>query len=191
MEGDIQGRASGDGPNDHEKMPYDGDGRLARALQTLRCDAVYCRYRLTSWEKACITSALRELLSSREEVIFAYLHGSFIAGSRFRDIDVAVYLNHGRLTRRASLQYQGTLARDLSQALRLPVDVTVLNIAPLGLRHNAVSGRLLLCRENGTRTHFAEGVCRHYDRIRKTARHALFTLLWGEITARRLTRWRT
>ena len=150
---------------------------------------MHCRYRLTSREKARVTSALQDLLGFREEVLFAYLHGSFINGNRFRDIDVAVYL-HGRLTRRASLQYQVTLAKDLSRALRLPVDVTVLNVAPLGLRRNAVSGRVLLCRENGTRTHFADGVCQHYERIRKTARHALFGLLWGDLTARRLTKWR-
>lgn len=151
---------------------------------------MHCRYRLTSREKAQVTSALHDLLAFREEVLFAYLHGSFINGSRFRDVDVAVYLDNGRLTRRASLEYQVTLAKDLSRALHLPVDVTVLNVAPLGLRHNAVSGRVLLCRANGTRTHFAEGTCRHYERIRKTARHALFSLLWGELTARRLTRWR-
>lgn len=151
---------------------------------------MYPRYRLTSREKAHVTSALRDLLVFREEVLFAYLHGSFINGCKFRDIDVAVYLNHGRLTRRASLQYQENLAKDLSRTLHLPVDVTVLNIAPLGLRYNAVSGRVLLCHEHGTRNHFADGVCRHYERIRKTARHALFTLLWGDITARRLTRLR-
>jgi hypothetical protein len=145
---------------------------------------------LTSREKARVTSALRDLLAFHEEVLFAYLHGSFINGSRFRDIDVAIYLDHGRRTRRASLQYQVTLAKDLSRTLRLPVDVTVLNVAPLGLRHNAVSGRVLLCREDGTRVHFADGVCRHYERIQKLARHALFTLLWGDRTARRLTRCR-
>ncbi|MGH7430651.1 MAG: nucleotidyltransferase domain-containing protein [Candidatus Methylomirabilales bacterium] len=150
--------------------------------------SVLPRYRLTSREKAHVTSALRDLLEFRKEVLFAYLHGSFVNGSRFRDIDVAVYLDHGRRTRRASLQYQVTLAKDLSRALHLPVDVTVLNVAPLGLRHDAVSGRVLLCREDRTRVHFADGVCRHYEQIRKTARHALFTLLWGHTTARRLTR---
>lgn len=150
---------------------------------------MHYRYRLTCREKARVTSALRDLLAFREEVLFAYLHGSFINGNKFRDIDVAVYLE-GRLTRRASLQYQVTLAKDLSRALRLPVDITVLNVAPLGLRHNAVSGQVLLCRENGTRTHFANGVCQHYERIRTMARHALFSLLWGEPTAHRLTRWR-
>jgi len=152
--------------------------------------SVLPRYRLTSREKAHVTSALRDLLESREEVLFAYLHGSFVNGSRFRDIDVAVYLDHARWTRRASLQYQVTLTKDLSRALRLPVDVTVLNVAPLGLRHNAVSGRILLCREDRTRVHFADGVCRHYEQIRRTARHALFTLLWGHTTARSLTRCR-
>lgn len=150
---------------------------------------MFARYRLTLREKARVTSALRDLLAFREEVLFAYLHGSFINGSKFRDIDVAVYL-HGRFTRHASLEYQVTLAKDLSRALRLPVDISVLNVAPLGLRHNAVSGQVLLCRESETRTHFANGVCQHYERIRKTARHALFTLLWGEPTAHRLTRWR-
>ena len=146
------------------------------------------RYRLSSREKARVTSALRDLLEVREEVLFAYLHGSFVNGNKFRDIDVAVYLNHKRLTRRASLQHQTNLSRELSRAIRLPVDVTVLNIAPLGLRHNAISGRVLFCREDATRTHFAEGVCRHYDAVRKTLRKALFTLLWGDIVAHRLTR---
>ena len=66
--------------------------------------SVLPRYRLTSREKAHVTSALRDLLEFREEVLFAYLHGSFVNGSRFRDIDVAVYLDHARWTRRASLQ---------------------------------------------------------------------------------------
>lgn len=148
------------------------------------------RYRLTPREKARVTAALRDLLAFREEVLFAYLHGSFLSGNRFRDIDVAIYLDHGHWTRRASLQYQANLARELSRALHLPVDVTVLNVAPLGLRHDAVSGRVLLCREDGTRTHFADGVSRHYEQIRKLARHALFSLLWGDATARHLTRWR-
>lgn len=151
---------------------------------------MHSRYRLTPREKARVTVALRDLLAFREEVLFAYLHGSFVSGNKFRDIDVAVYLDHGRWTRRDSLQYQANLARDLSRALRLPVDVTVLNVAPLGLRHDAVSGRVLICREDGTRAHFADRVSRHYEQIRKLARHALFSLLWGDATARQLTRWR-
>ena len=107
---------------------------------------MHSRYRLTPREKARVTVALRDLLVFREEVLFAYLHGSFVSGNKFRDIDVAVYLDHGRWTRRASLQYQANLAKDLSRTLRLPVDVTVLNVAPLGLRHDAVSGRVLVCR---------------------------------------------
>lgn len=146
------------------------------------------RYRLTSREKARVTSALRDLLEVRDDVLFAYLHGSFVNGQKFRDIDVAVYLNHKRLTRRASLQHQNDLSLELSRAIRLPVDVTVLNIAPLGLRYNAISGRILLCREDATRAHFAEGVSRHYDTVRKTLRKALFTLLWGDTVARRLSR---
>ena len=151
---------------------------------------MHSRYRLTPREKARVTVALRDLLVFREEVLFAYLHGSFVSGNKFRDIDVAVYLDHGRWTRRASLQYQANLAKDLSRTLRLPVDVTVLNVAPLGLRHDAVSGRVLVCREDGTRIHFADRVSTHYEQIRKLARHALFSLLWGDATARQLTRWR-
>lgn len=148
------------------------------------------RYRLTSREKARVTSALRDLLEVRQEVLFAYLHGSFVNGQKFRDIDVAIYLRHKRLSRRAGLQRQLDLSREFSRAIRLPVDVTILNIAPLGLRHNAISGRILLCREEAIRSHFAEGVSRHYDAIRKTIRRALFTLLWGERIACRLSRTR-
>jgi len=36
---------------------------------------------------------LREALEAREEIVFAYLHGSFAEGLPFRDVDVAIYLD--------------------------------------------------------------------------------------------------
>jgi len=42
--------------------------------------------------KAKIIGILSQTLSQRNEILFAYLHGSFLESKTFQDIDVAVYL---------------------------------------------------------------------------------------------------
>jgi len=49
------------------------------------------RKKLEEKEKDLLISQLRELLSGKEPVLFAYLYGSFLGEGFFRDIDVAVY----------------------------------------------------------------------------------------------------
>lgn len=38
-----------------------------------------------------IVQRLRQLLEARPEISFAYLHGSFIDGGAYHDVDVALY----------------------------------------------------------------------------------------------------
>ena len=42
--------------------------------------------------KKAVKEAIREMLKKHEEILFAYLHGSFVKKDAFRDIDVAIYL---------------------------------------------------------------------------------------------------
>ena len=104
-----------------------------------------------------IIESLRERLA-REDVAFAYLHGSFVELRFFRDIDVAVW---ARDPGRAEY-YLVDLATSLTLDLGVPVDVQLLN-APLQVPRPdqggavGVQGRGL--KTAGVRTH-APGVLR-------------------------------
>ena len=43
-------------------------------------------------EREQLVQKLEPLLRAREEVVFAYLHGSFITEEAFRDVDLALYV---------------------------------------------------------------------------------------------------
>jgi predicted nucleotidyltransferase len=90
---------------------------------------------------------LRGALQARAEVLFAYLHGSFVRGGPYRDVDVAVWLDGAAVPRSGWTRYALDLAAALSRETALPVDVQVLNAAPLAFRYHALRGTLLLARD--------------------------------------------
>jgi len=90
---------------------------------------------------------LKRALALHPEVAFAYLHGSFVSEPVFRDLDVAVYLDPEVPDRKPPWQYESELGSELEAALRMPVDVRVLNCAALSFRYQAVKGHLLAARE--------------------------------------------
>ena len=102
-------------------------------------------------KKGHIVTQLVRMLEQRKEIIFSMLHGSFINNDRFRDIDVAVWLTGDKMDPNDTLDYELRLSVEISYALNLPVDVKVLNFAPLGFQYSAVSGRLLTCTDDDFR----------------------------------------
>ena len=50
------------------------------------------RYSLSEGEKVQLREKIKSFLESRREILFAYLHGTFIDGENFRDVDIAVYV---------------------------------------------------------------------------------------------------
>ncbi|MCD6384158.1 nucleotidyltransferase domain-containing protein [Candidatus Sumerlaeota bacterium] len=109
-------------------------------------------------EKAVAT--LRELISHRDEVIFAYLHGSFLSGEGFNDIDIAVFVDESHVPREKVLDYEFDLARQLQEVIKFPVDVRILNYAPLGFRYYATSEQVLFSRDEERRCEF---LCRTWS----------------------------
>lgn len=105
---------------------------------------------------------LREALEAREEIVFAYLHGSFAEGLPFRDVDVAVHLDPALAMATDIFDYEMSLSVELTRSLRFPVDVHVLNGAPLGFQHNVLQGEVLLVRDEDELTDFIERVALEY-----------------------------
>ena len=98
-------------------------------------------------DREALTEALRRHLEARPEIVFAVLHGSFVAGGSYRDIDVAVWVTPAERSDTGWHRYAIDLGVELTVALDAPIDVQVLNEAPLGFRYHALSGRLLVARD--------------------------------------------
>ena len=94
-----------------------------------------------------IVARLERELEARPELVLALLHGSFARGGTYRDIDLAVWLDPARLSRDERFRYALDLSVHLQLRLGLPIDVRVLNDAPLAFRHHALQGRPLVTRD--------------------------------------------
>jgi len=113
---------------------------------------------LTPKEKERAHSILTEELEKRPEILFAYVHGSFVKGDAARDVDVGIY-TLGPM----GMEYEQDLAYDLSARVGMDVDLKGLNDAPLPFQMAVVrDGRLLFSRDDRRRTDFIEEVSRRY-----------------------------
>ena len=120
---------------------------------------------------------LREALEPRAEIIFAYLHGSFAEGLPFHDVDVAIYLDSVYAMVTDIFDYEMNLSVEMTRALRVPVDVHVLNGAPLGFQHSVLQGEALLVRDEDELTDFIERVSLEYMDFAYLGRRYLLEVL--------------
>jgi uncharacterized protein len=118
-------------------------------------------FRVNDKEKEKIVEILGSVLKKNPEIIFSYLHGSFITETRFRDIDVAVYF--GNLPS-DPLQTELDLEVLLGNSLKkFPVEVRVLNHAPLSFRYNVIKyGQILFVIDDDLRSDFVQATLRDY-----------------------------
>lgn len=120
---------------------------------------------------------LRERLQEREEVAFAYLHGSFVEGLPYHDIDVGVYVYPELLEDLDVFDYETELSVELTSLLKKDVDVRVLNRAPLGFQHAVLQGELLFTRDEKLLTDFIERVGWDYMQFSHLLREYLFEVM--------------
>ncbi len=112
-------------------------------------------------ERESVLGALRGALEKRPDVLFAYVHGSFAQGEDFNDIDVALYLSK---VPGSVLKYETSLETECGDMIRkYPVDVRVLNAAPLSFRYRVIKeGALLIVRDDDRRAGFQEATMADY-----------------------------
>lgn len=107
-----------------------------------------------------VVHVLTAALEAEPDLEFAWLHGSFLGGGGFHDIDVGIHLNAAADVRsRRALDLGLLLDRDTG----FPVDVRVLNDAPVTfLFHVFREGRLLLSRHDERLADLMERTVREY-----------------------------
>ncbi len=111
-------------------------------------------------ERERIERTLVAVLESEPDLEFAWLHGSFLVADKFRDIDIGVHLNAPAEVRS---QRGLELSVRLDQDIGFPIDVRVLNDAPVTfLFHVFREGRLLLSRNDERLADLMERTVREY-----------------------------
>ena len=101
-----------------------------------------------------IIKTLSKIISLKEDILFAYLHGSFLEKGNFEDIDIAVYLEDRRATQIDIIEYEITSSLAIEKELKMPLDVKILNDAPLSFRYHVSCGLLLFSKDESKREEF-------------------------------------
>lgn len=111
-------------------------------------------------ERERIERTLVGVLESEPDLEFAWLHGSFLVADKFRDIDIGVHLS---VPVEVRSQRGLELSVRLDQEIGFPIDVRVLNDAPVTfLFHVFREGRLLLSRNDERLADLMERTVREY-----------------------------
>jgi len=136
-------------------------------------------FRCSPAERETIVEALGEVLREEPDVLFAYVHGSSVAEGPFHEVDVGVYLVPGP---EAGWERRIRLAEALEEAVSSsvgpgvapPVDVRMLNWAPLGFCYQVVRrGKLAFSRDDVLRAEWVAGVAARYLDLRPLRMRAL------------------
>ena len=129
-------------------------------------------YHLSAKERERLLREVEIYLAEREEILFAYAHGSFVTDAFFRDLDIAVFLRAEEASG-VRYTYELGLESEIEKALAsgFPVDVRVLNFVPISFQYRAICGRLLLDRDPQARVAFFSKVVSRYLDIKPILRH--------------------
>lgn len=118
-------------------------------------------YEISAEDRKAVIESIKAYLRNRPDILFAYLHGSFFSGDRFRDIDIAIYLKPPFSN---PLQVELEMEAKLSGAVkRYPIEVRILNNAPLSFRYNVIKhGQPIIVVDDDLRCDFMEATLSNY-----------------------------
>ena len=128
-------------------------------------------YRLDNEARERVLTRLGEVLTERQDIIFACVYGSFLTADAFRDVDLAIWTADFAA---ASIDLE--LAGSLSSQIGFPVDVRRINDAPVSFQFAALRGRVVAVQDEELLANLMERIAREYhDRaplLRRATREA-------------------
>ncbi len=118
-------------------------------------------YKANADKKDQIASAMSEILMKTENIHFSYIFGSFIdIDIPFHDIDLGIY--YAGNNRLQMFEDANNLATVLIRKTGYPVDVRVLNDAPVSFLYNVLKGKLICEKNEDIRCQVMENTVRSY-----------------------------
>lgn len=124
----------------------------------------------SSAEKEKIIETLNKELFCQKDILFAFLYGSFLEEGVFRDIDIGIYVKD---IHSIPALYEFKLEEQLEEAIgrAFPVEVRLINEAPVTFLYHVIRGKLLFCREDDLCLDFIVTVARKYHDIQPILIH--------------------
>jgi predicted nucleotidyltransferase len=112
-------------------------------------------------EKEILTGRIRSFLETElPEIVAAYLFGSFTEKRSFSDIDIGILL---RKTPEKPMEVEFKLENDLERILNLPVDLRILNKAPLSFCYTVIRQKeIIVDRDSDLRADFETYTLKKY-----------------------------
>ncbi|MFQ5799228.1 MAG: nucleotidyltransferase domain-containing protein [Bacteroidota bacterium] len=129
--------------------------------------------RLTKKE---IIELVRQYLTARQEIVFAYLFGSVVDSDAFKDVDLGVYVGGGISD---GFGYAFAMSGELGRMLECHVDVILMNTAPDHLIHSISKGKVILNRDDDARVSFITASWSRYFDIQVKRRDYLRAIAAG------------
>ncbi len=126
-------------------------------------------HRADSEQRREIEESLAGELAGVGDLAFAYTYGSYADMEPFHDIDVGVYLKD---VQREETQRALALSEQLSNRVGKPVDVRILNFAPVSFLFHVLRGKLIVCRDDDLLSDVIEHTVSRYLDIAPLIRHA-------------------
>ena len=119
------------------------------------------KYTIESSEKEKLIEIFAYQLEKQyKEIRFAYIFGSFISERYFSDIDLGIVLGADL---KSPLDFEIELENRLEKIAELPVDVRVLNNAPISFTQNVFrTGRVILDKYPNIRADFEGRILKEY-----------------------------
>lgn len=114
---------------------------------------------LSQAEKDIIIQRIREYFSEQPEIIAALLFGSFVE-DQFHDIDIGLFLDPSFPPPR---YYEQRLEREISNLAHFPVDIRILNTAPVRFVYQVLKKQnIITCKNMNAFSSFESKILREY-----------------------------
>lgn len=108
-----------------------------------------------------IVKIIKKELEKYDDIVFAYIFGSFVDSDRYNDIDVAIFLKNPEKDRLMEREFE--LERILEDKIRISFDVRIINFAPISFVYNVLKNKILIIdRDTSLRADFESLIFRKY-----------------------------
>ncbi len=138
------------------------------------------RFSLEPSEREHTVQPLAARLAQHPEILVIVLYGSFLKDKTFRDIDLALIVDERRLPHEKFLGYELERLEELSCITQFPIDIRVVNRAPVLFRYAVTQGRVLFCRDTRLWVEFCERTWGEYLDFKHVAQLYIKELAHGQ-----------
>jgi len=116
---------------------------------------------LSQKEKDILIGRISSVLQQNEYILFAYIYGSFASNKEFNDIDVGIFISDENM--KSPLQMELDMEGELEDKIKTPVDVRIINHAPLSFIYNVLkSGFVAVDKDISLRSDFEGLIFKKY-----------------------------